>query len=380
MLALGGAVVAASLVVAYAPLFRPAAVVPTAVAVATLVVMAILPGEVRKRLGWLLLVPGVVSLASTGIVLANGTGTNDPAVGTPAEVAALLLILIHVTRWDRGWSLPVVAGVTAAAQVLWLLRYMPGAPWPEQVVGCAFWGLGSAVAIAFGTYPRWAATRLRHSVASARQAQQRQLERDLHDYVAHDLSGMIVQAQAARYASADDPTALAAALQRIEEAGQRAMSSMDRALSLLRADDDAAERTRHPGLEELPGLVRRFEEGVGKRADLVVHGSPGTVPREVAEVLYRAASEGLTNVLRHAGPSVDEVRVNLDIGADAAAIVVEDRGPVASQEPVARHGGGTGLTELTRRVEQLGGTVEAARTPTGWRLSVRIPYAAPTVR
>lgn len=376
-LALAAAAVAATVVVWFAPLFRPGAVVPSAVAVGTLAAMAVLPGEVRKRLGWSLLPPGVVSLVATALVVATGSRTDTPASGTTIEVAALLLILIHVTRWDDGWSLPVVATVTATAQVLWLVRYMEGGSVAQQVLGCAFWALGSAVAIAFGTYPRWAAVRLRRSVASAREAQQRQLERDLHDYVAHDLSGMIVQAQAARYAAADDPAALAAALQRIEEAGHRAMSSMDRALSLLRADevDDAATVTRHPGLDEVAALVDRFEEGSGAPATLHVHGDPVSVPREVGEVLYRACSEALTNVLRHAGAGLASVAVTLDVRRRAAALEVVDTVGAVAARGATRAAGGTGLDRLRERVEALDGTLEAAPTGTGWRLAVRIPFA-----
>ena len=381
LLALGAAAVAAGLVAAFAPLFRPGAVVPAvAVACATLAAMGTLPGDVRKRLGWLLLPPGVVSLGATTHVLVTGTGSNEPAAGTTLEVAALLLILIHVTRWNTGWSLPVITVVTAAAQVLWLLRYMPGASWLTQALGCVFWGLGAAVAIVFGAYPRWAAARLQDTVASAREAQQRQLERDLHDYVAHDLSGMIVQAQAARYSADGDPTALAAALQRIEEAGQRAMSSMDRALSLLRPQDPDGDAvlTRHPGLDELSALVHRFEEGTRAHTALAVHGSPATVPREVGEVLYRAASEALTNVHRHAGPSVASVAITLDAATREARIVIEDRRRELAPRPAPRKNGGTGLSQLRSRIEALGGELTAGPTTTGWRLSVRIPYAPAT--
>lgn len=375
-LALGAAALAAGLVVAFAPLFRPGAVLPTAVACGTLAAMAVLPTEVRQGLGWVLVVPGAVSLASTAVVLANDSGTNTPATGTTVEVAALLLLLIHVTRWGTGWSLVVVTVVTASAQVLWLLRYMPGAPWPTQVAGCAFWALGSAVAIVFGAYPRWAAGRLRRSVASAREAQQRQLERDLHDYVAHDLSGMIVQAQAARYAAAGDPAALAAALQRIEDAGHRAMSSMDRALSLLRTHEPDGEAVppRQPGIDELPELVRRFEAASGTRATVHVQGNPAVVPREVGEVLYRSASEALTNVRRHAGTTATAVDVTLDVRPGAARLTVVDEGRGRRTTPAPRHGGGTGIARLAERVEPLDGVLEAGPTDTGWRLAVQVPF------
>jgi signal transduction histidine kinase len=382
MLALAAAAVAVAAVLGVAHWFRPGAVVPTAVAVGSLAAMAVLPADLRKRLGWWLLLPGVVSLGSTAVVHLTGTGTDTPARGTILEVAALLLILIHVTRWDSGWSLRVVAATTVMAQVLWLTRYMPGGSWPGQVLACLSWGLGSAVAVAFGSYPRWALAREQQSVASARAAQQRQLERDLHDYVAHDLSGMIVQAQAARYAAADDPVVLTAALERIEGAGHRAMSSMDRALSLLRlagdvSTDGQARVTRHPGLDELPALVARFEESGSAPTTLAVHGDPVTVPREVGEVIYRACSEALTNVLRHAGSDLASVAVTLELRHRAAVLEVLDTTGQTSPAGPVRAAGGTGLSRLRERVEALDGALQSGPTERGWRLSVRVPYAGP---
>lgn len=362
----------------WSPLFRPGAGPPTAVACGTIAAMAVLPGDVRKRLGWPLLLPGLASLTSTAIVLATGTGTHAPATGTTLEVVALLLLLIHVTRWGTGWSLVVVTGVTAAAHILWLLRYMPGDPWSRQFASCAFWALGAAVAIVFGAYPRWAAARLQRTVASARRAQQRQLERDLHDYVAHDLSGMIVQAQAARYAAAGDPEALATALRRIEDAGRRAMSSMDRSLSLLRVDtEDRAPATRLPGLEELPTLVAHFDRDSAAEVELGVAGDVATVPGEVGEVLYRACTEALTNVRRHATiATTSYVRVRVRVGDGWATLTVTNSGPVPPPPaPSPREGGGTGLARLRERVEALEGRLDAGPTREGWTLEVCIPFA-----
>lgn len=379
LVALAAGAVAVSLVAAFAPLFRPGGVVSSAVATGAVVLTAAWPPDRRRVLDWPLGIPAVVSLAATAAVLMKGEVTPLPGPGTPVEVAALLLLLMFVTRRNVGWSLPVVATLTATAQVVWLVRFMSGAPWWQQLLSCAFWGLGSAVAVAFGAYPRWASDRLDDSVAAAREAQQRQLERDLHDYVAHDLSGMIVQAQAARFAAAGDPAALAAALERIEEAGHRAMSSMDRALSILRAHGRGHDGplARHPGLEELGDLLERFADGASHRVDLEVEGSPATVPGEVGEVLYRAASESLTNIRRHASPDLEMVAVTLRIQPRSATLVVED----AAADPVGpattRTDGGTGLAELRQRVEALGGVLDTGATTTGWRVTARIPFTGP---
>ena len=374
--------VAAGVAVALAmlPLERwlgPGAAVPNATAWGTLASMAALPAERRRTLGWWLVVPGSVSLLSTAL-LVGGDRATDHANLAVLEVAALLLLIIHVVRWSTGPNLWVVAGITVAAQVLWLLRYLPERELWSMVAGCLVWGLGSAVAVVFGAYPRWAAARLRRSVASAREAQQRQLERDLHDYVAHDLSGMIIQAQAARYAAGDDPAQLTTALERIEEAGHRAMSSMDRALSLLRqrsvtGPDDLV---RHPGLEDLSALVGRFNDtSAGSRAELTVAGDLASVPREVSEVLYRAGVEALTNVRRH-GPADCAAQVQARVEPDRASLQVSSPLPAGATDPT-RASGGTGLAQLATRAEALRGSLVAGPVERAWSVRVEIPFGAP---
>jgi signal transduction histidine kinase len=82
--------------------------------------------------------------------------------------------------------------------------------------------------------------------------------------------------------------------------------------------------------------------------------------------VLRLVQEGLTNVLKHAGPGVpaqlaitaaDGVRVEITNDTSAA---------VAS-------GNGYGLVGLDERVALVGGTFEAGPMPDGWRLLARLP-------
>ncbi|WP_169515731.1 histidine kinase [Amycolatopsis nigrescens] len=114
--------------------------------------------------------------------------------------------------------------------------------------GAAFWALGPAFAAAVGLYFRYQQNARDRAVAAARRAQRLDLARDLHDYVAHDLSEMIAQAQAAQLAGEPDPAVLVA-LRRIETAGLKAMSSMDRTVHMLHEDspDTEDEPKTRPG-------------------------------------------------------------------------------------------------------------------------------------
>ena len=97
------------------------------------------------------------------------------------------------------------------------------------------------------------------------------IARELHDVVAHNVSLMVVQAQAlaatGAVAAADRD-----ALQRIADLGREAMSEMHRMLGVLRLQGGAgAEREPQPGVRDLPALVVRTREA-GLTVELSVKG------------------------------------------------------------------------------------------------------------
>ncbi len=100
------------------------------------------------------------------------------------------------------------------------------------------------------------------------------IAREMHDIVAHSLSGIIAQADGGRYAASQDPAAAIAALQTISKSGREALAQMRDVLSVLH-DSDALGRTAadgdgvKPGVEQIPALINdatlaglqiRFEE------------------------------------------------------------------------------------------------------------------------
>jgi signal transduction histidine kinase len=246
------------------------------------------------------------------------------------------------------------------------------------LVGSAFWGLGVVLAIAVGLYLRSLDDRRARSVAAARRAQRLQLARDLHDYVAHDVSEMLAQAQAGQILAEQDPRQAMAAFRRIEQAALQALASMDRTVRMLHdADDSAAgRRTPLPGLADLPDLADRFSAG----GDATIHldidprlDEP-IVPREVAATAYRVVVEALTNIRRHA-PAARTVEVTLRRTRPGLEITVtDDAGPQATTPGPARRRGGLGLPGLTEGVQALGGSLTAGpRDPRGWRVAAVLP-------
>ena len=74
----------------------------------------------------------------------------------------------------------------------------------------------AVTALAVGIYLRYLDFQLREALETARRDERLELARELHDVVAHHVTGMVVQAQAARFAGQDHAGTLLSALDSIE--------------------------------------------------------------------------------------------------------------------------------------------------------------------
>jgi signal transduction histidine kinase len=103
---------------------------------------------------------------------------------------------------------------------------------------------------------------------------------------------------------------------------------------------------------------------------------PEPLPPAVELAVYRIAQEGLTNVLRHAGPGAKVGLCLKHLDGTVTVSVTDDGGP-GPQVP-RQHGNGNsnghGLTGMRERVAVHGGTLSAGPiTPAGWALKAEIP-------
>ncbi|WOX22460.1 sensor histidine kinase [Streptomyces solicathayae] len=343
------------------------AVLPAAVALTALVVgPAPFRARARRAAGRSAGVAGAALLA----VLPVLEGTYGESRALFAGACLLVVLQAAAYRWSPRREAVAGGAVAAAAAALWTLPLLPDASFFEHVGLAAFWCVPSAGAAVVGGYPRLTERRRARAVHDAERAEQLRLAHDLHDFVAHDISGIVAQAQAARFVAGQDPAAALPALERIERAGLAALASLDRTVGALRVP--------LPGLAQVVELVARFGEEGGVRAEAAIgEGVEDALSREVAATVHRVVTEALTNVRRHAaGASRVEVRLVLD-GA-AVRLTVADDG--TSPPPGARERGGTGLIALAERVRATGGDLRTAAAATGWTLTVTLPTtsAAPT--
>ncbi|WP_344617840.1 sensor histidine kinase [Dactylosporangium salmoneum] len=185
------------------------------------------------------------------------------------------------------------------------------------------------------------------------------IARELHDLVAHAVSVIAVQADAAEAALEYDPELAKRPIAVIRGSAVEALTEMRRLLGVLRADAGDTDREPLPGLAQLPALVGRARDG-GQAVDLAVDGTPVPLPPSLDLSAYRIVQEALTNATKHAPGA--PVSVSLRWVPDALRIEVCDRGPGASGVPSPDAHGLVGMRE---RVRIHGGSLQAGNAPDG---------------
>jgi signal transduction histidine kinase len=202
------------------------------------------------------------------------------------------------------------------------------------------------------------------------------IAREIHDVLAHSLSGLMLQLEGARMlASAPNSNGqLQAALERAHHLAHAGLEEARQAIGALRDEE-------LPGAERLERLAGDFTRDSGVHTTFEVVGAPRRLDSEASLTLFRVAQEALTNARKHAEPN--RVELHLAYEPDGTRLVVEDhRDPAARPatvpaSPAQRASGdersGYGLTGMRERAELLGGELAAAPTHDGFRVELWIP-------
>jgi signal transduction histidine kinase len=201
-------------------------------------------------------------------------------------------------------------------------------------------------------------------VQAAALAERQRLAREMHDVLAHSLSGLVLQLEGARLLAVrqDGDPQVADAVERAHQLARAGLGEARRAIGMLRDDD-------LPGPERLPSLVCDFERDAGVPASLEVVGRQRELGSQARLTLYRTAQEALSNVRKHARPQ----RVELRLAYEPAGtrLTVEDFG--GNRPAPLSDSGGYGLTGMRERAELLGGQLRAGPTGTGFRVELWVP-------
>jgi signal transduction histidine kinase len=195
------------------------------------------------------------------------------------------------------------------------------------------------------------------------------IARELHDIVAHHLSVIAIESEAARLTSPELSSSADGRLESIAATAREALTDTRRLLGVLREDvGGEVDRTPQPGLNELDDLVDRAR-ATGTHIRLIRQGRIAQVPRSVDLAAYRIVQEALTNARRHA-PSAN-VDIELSYQRHALRLHVRDYGPgVTAGESVVGHG----LMGMRERATLAGGSFSAGPAEGGgFEVDVTLP-------
>jgi signal transduction histidine kinase len=201
-------------------------------------------------------------------------------------------------------------------------------------------------------------------------AERARLAREIHDILAHALSGLVLALDTAqllgRRAEAD-PETLPRLLEHVARAQRIArdgLADTRRAIAALRGDE-------LPGPALLNRLVAETTAATGLQAALTVTGQERALPPEIGLAVYRTAQEALTNTAKYAGRG-GRAQLRLCYREHDVELAIEDTRSDDAGPPGITFGG-YGLTGMRERAELLGGQLTAGPTGTGFHVLLRLP-------
>ncbi|QDO88182.1 sensor histidine kinase [Ornithinimicrobium ciconiae] len=323
-----------------------------------LVVLAVLGPLLWRRTHPLLAVAVCFGLLTIVDVVRILTGSQG---GLLSSTSGTLILAFALFRWGSGRE----AASGLAVILLWLPVTTVADPTSvaDTVGAYAFFLFAAALGAALRYRSK---VRLR-DIDQAKALEREQLARELHDTVAHHVSGIAIQAQAGRAIAASHPERAIEALATIEDAATRTLTELRAIVGVLRATEDT-EFAPQPGLAEVEQLATEGQER--PCVTVLLSGDFEDLSPAVGAAIYRLAQESITNARRHARHAT-EVTVAVIGDTDRVRLTIEDDG---SSHAGGRAPAGYGLVGMQERASLLGGTFHAGPAATrGWRVEAALP-------
>ncbi|MCT2589731.1 sensor histidine kinase [Streptomyces sp. N2-109] len=331
---------------------------------------AVALGLYRPMLGWWLSIAVFVAGAAATAPPADPSAVWPwPVAGLFAHTAVQLLLSLRVPARVTAQTLSAALLLTVAINARG-----PGGEYSDSVVfAAALFSLAAVIGVSMHR-AREARQQLRaqETLTAEERARRTLLEersriaRELHDVVAHHMSVISIQAEAAPYRVQDPPEELTRSFTVIRSNALEALAELRRVLGVLRSEEhggrpsDGTPDAPQPSLDRLDDLVANVRTaGLDVRTN--VTGEPRLLPPGVELSVYRIVQEALSNALRHAAGS--RVRVEIAHGPDGIRVSVANTAP--RQPPEPSPGAGHGLLGMRERATMLGGELAAGPGPDG---------------
>jgi signal transduction histidine kinase len=203
--------------------------------------------------------------------------------------------------------------------------------------------------------------------------ERRRIARELHDTTAQNLAALRMDlSMLKRSVDASDPSAR----QTLEES----IALTERAIAEIRT----LSYLLHPPMIEPAGLLpslrwyaQGFQERSGIAVALELPDELERLPLATETALFRIIQESLTNIRRHSGSSVAEIRIEREPGILKLNIRDDGRGVplhLRGDETVLA-AAGVGIASMRERVRELGGSMNVQSDDRGTAIEIRLPIA-----
>ncbi|MFJ2270767.1 sensor histidine kinase [Streptomyces sp. NPDC087849] len=189
------------------------------------------------------------------------------------------------------------------------------------------------------------------------------IARELHDVVAHHMSVISIQAQAAPHLVENPSAELKENLASIRENAKEALTELRQVLGVLRSEHTVSESEWHapqPTLDRLDELVANVRSA-GLTVRTHTTGEPAHLAPGIELSAFRIIQEALSNAMRHAPGA--EVRVEISHRPSDLTVRVANTAPTGPAQPSPS--AGHGLLGMRERTAMLRGTLAFGATPDG---------------
>nr|WP_043667772.1 histidine kinase [Streptomyces xylophagus] len=319
-----------------------------------------------------------LSMAATPVATALATGFDDEWPWRNGSFACHLFVLTIVAIRTRPrtaawmWTLTAVYGFIAG-------NVAGGHAFGSDTAQLLFFSAFALLGVAVWQIRREARQEVtaQQTVTAHERSRRTLLEerttiaRELHDVVAHHMSVVAIQAEAAPYRVENPPPELERAFVTIRENAVAALTELRRVLGVVRAEDYEAPDAPQPTLADMDGLLANVRDA-GLSVDKAVTGAVRELPQGVELSAYRIVQEALSNTLRHAPGASARVEIGYVLGGLGLRIV---NGPMPEPSLVKPSpGAGHGITGMRERVSMLNGEMTAVPVEGGgYEVTVFLP-------
>jgi signal transduction histidine kinase len=329
---------------------------------------------VQDKLGrlFLALIIGIITvfpiLATWGIIqLFPRTPMLDPQ-GSILRLLPFFLVAFLLASWQYSWPymILIILGITGLnLGIIWSFPSPGPSPFrgaltATLIQAVVFFAVGFSISFLMNRLRNQqrsledANLRLTHYASTLEQLtttrERNRLARELHDTLAHTLSGLSVQLETIKAYWDVDQTMARSSLEKSLAVAHAGLEETRRALKALRASplDDLG----------LARAIRVMVEDMAARNNLALDLSiTDTLPAlspDVEQCIYRIVQEAVTNVVNHAGAK--NLTVRLENKEEKLMVSIRDDG-VGFNVDKSKNGGRFGLTGMQERAQMIGGVL-----------------------